>query len=392
LNSGMGFTAENILLPGDMKEVLPEPSSPIDLMYIAEPVPSYEQLYHRMRARGIRPTGRFLAFLIETSPHFSMTMDLLESAKDDYDGELGRLLDSSLLHESSTRLLPEYVVAAFVRFLCRFGRFSPTSLARPAISSKKEHEHRLKLDQNYLPEYAYALLLQLRPHHRPTWTAYMEKLLFGTWDRAGTRKSAHQYNMICNVIDNMQEAEIDLDEDQFRLFCTAVRYAAQSAYGGSLSMQDAHHVIATAPYRIRMLFHTLVSSHLDSTSHTVTANMEPIPSHIPGPATLHAFVRALGILRDHEGLYSFSTWATNNATKIMARANAQHSGRKALRRALIALRAALDGVLEEGTESAPAEVRELVKNQVEGVDEWGGWPSDTEVDWYTKGKFRVSSP
>lgn len=382
---------ESTLLPGDTKEVWPEPKSPINVTYVAEPIPSYEQLYHRMTEKGIQPKSRLLAFMIETSRDFLMTMDIMESAQDDFGGGLRRLLNASIFHQPSPSLLPDYVLAAFIRFLCHFGRFTSPPRVEPIAPSPEYHEDRFKFDKHYLLEYAYSLLALLRPHYRPAWTAYMRKVLFTPFRNRMTTPIV-RYKIICQLLDWMQQEDIDIDAEQFRLVCTAVAYAAQSAFRRSLSTQDARRVLTNGPRQIRTLFHNLISANVDPIQHSLTAppanNANPIPPHIPSPAILHAYVRALGILGDFEGLYSFSTWAASNHTDVTARANAQHGGPRQLRRTLIAMRAAIDGVLEHGRASAPRELAELVKAQVESVDEWDGWPSDDEVELYTKNTLR----
>lgn len=385
--------ADTMLVPGDRKEILPDPQSPMDRIYIAEPIPSYKQLYHRMREKGVRPTNRFLSFLIETSQDFSMVLELLESVKKDFNGGIQRLLDASLFDKPAVEEIPGYFFTAFIRFLCNFGRWSHAPSVEPLRPSQAEHKLRFKLDRHYLFEYAYALLMYISPEHRPAWTSYMQSVIFGRYGANSSDlpgKTMSQYNILCKLIDKMQEEHMDVDEDQFRLMCTVVRYAAQAAFNGSLGQEDARQVIASGPRQLRSLFHTLVSAHLDPNPQVPKAadNSNPIPPQIPGPAILHNYVRALGMLHDHEGLYSFATWARANAAEITARAAAQHSGLKALRRTLIAMRAALDGRLHARHTPVPEDLVELVKTQVEEVEDWGGWPSEKEVDLYNKGKIR----
>ena len=382
--------ARKVLFPGDTKEVLPEPKSPINLIYISEPVPSFEQLYHRMIEKRVRPTDRFLAFLVDASTDFSTGMELLKAAKDDFDGQVQRLLDGSLSQCSAAEPIPGYFLAAFIRFLCRFGRFSHPPALRPILPLSQDHQRRFRHDRYYLTEYAYALLIHFRPQHRPAWTAYMEKLLFSGWDSPvyqGVEKRTAQYTMMDELCKVMQEEEIDVDDAQFRLVCTVVRSAAQAAFRGHLPKEDAHNIITAGPRQIRRVFQSLISTHGDQ-AFNPTESSHTLQPHIPGPTMLHAYVRALSALRDFEGLYSFSTWVASHRKEVTARAHAQHGGQRSWRRALVALRAGLDGVLEEGAEAAPGELMLLVKSQFEGIEEWGGWPSDLELELYIKNKYR----
>jgi hypothetical protein len=381
--------AEIKLLPGDTKEVLSEPKSSVDLIYIAEPVPSYEQLYRRMRRHGVRPTGRHLAFLIETAPDFGTGLEILESSKDDFGGGVQRLFDASILQNSDTSDLPDYFITAFVGFLCRFGHFSGIPQLDPIRPSPEDHEYSFKLDRNYLLQYAYAILIQMRPRHRPAWTAYMEAILFYPWNiKKGAYRNYNkhmvQYRIISELLDRMQEEDLSIDERQFQLVCTSTFYVATAAVRGNLSPEQANNITSACPRQIRTLFHSLVSAHIDTNGQNRTSPTNVTP-HIPGPAVLHVYIRALGTLRDYEGLFSFTTWATSHAAEVTARATAQHGGLQVLRRAIIAIRAGLEGLFEDDSrERAPDELVELVKDQIESVQEWGGWATNEEVDLYTR--------
>ncbi|KAF2868953.1 hypothetical protein BDV95DRAFT_609214 [Massariosphaeria phaeospora] len=372
-------------LPGDMKEPLPDPASPLNLVYLREPVPTLDALYHRMIARGLRPTTRLLAFLIETLPDFRVVVNLLDSAKDEFGAGIDALLHGKLSHETREPV-PGYLFAAFIRFLCRFGQFSHVPNANPHFVVPEDHYDKLMRDQHYVLEYAYFLLMHFRPQYRPAWTAFMHKLVFfnlTSGDHAVLNRTIIQYRMVGDMLDKINELDLDLDEQQFRLICTAARYAAQSALAKRLLSEDAHHVRTTAPHRLRKSFHQLCGTISDGNSDTEY----PIPLRIPGPAALHSFVRALGILQDFEGLFSFSSWLCKNHAEVIARADAQHSGPQALYRTVVALRAALEGVLEAGQDAAPSDLIALIKAQIEGVEAWGGWPSDDAVDAYTNGRL-----
>ncbi|KAF2266194.1 hypothetical protein CC78DRAFT_615270 [Lojkania enalia] len=383
--------------PGDMKEVWPDPKTPLHLVYLKEPIPSFEQLYRRMREKGIKPNMRLLALLIGRCPDFTVGLEVLVSVKSDLGGGLEALLEGSFT-DSSVRELPPYFVASFLRFLCRFGRYSHQPSEDPIAVEPSEHHERFVNDRHYLLECAYALLVHLRPSYRPVWTAYMEALLFQRWGRGMTKaeqglKSAKQYRIMCNLLDKMQKEQLELDDEQFQLVCTSLGYVAQNAYQGHLHPPDVRHVLTESRY-IRKLFHDLVSANLDPKDDPSVENKHSVPPHIPGPTVLHTYVRALAILHDYEGLYSFATWAHTHHTKITARVNQQRSGPRAWRRTLIALRAGITGrlhprpKLDLGQKKVEEDLVQLVKAQIEGIEEWGGWPSSNEVNMYNIGVLK----
>ena len=389
-----------VLLPGDMKEVLPDPSSPLHNVYLSEPTPSYEQLYRRMLSKNMRPTKRLLAFLLETYPDFATTFKLLEKAKDDFDGGVGCLVAGNHGDTSTVHKIPSYLFIAFIRFLCRFGHPTRGLSAKTSFLAQDQHTHQLMFNENYLLEYAYALLLHYKPRYQPAWTAFMERVVYS---RFGNKSLYHekdsatgitdvQYKIVTKILDTLDSIDVDIEGDMFNLACTATRYAVQAVHRGNFSIEQGHNFLATKPYRLRTLFHYLVGANVDP---EVLAYASSLPPRIPGPAELHAYVRALGVLRDYEGLYSFSTWLTKNNVEVIARARAQHGGRDMLFRTLVALRAATGGWLEEGLDSrptAPEEIKQLIKAQISSVEEWGGWPSKKYVALYIEGHVRSATP
>lgn len=388
------------LLPGDMKEVLSEPTSPLHNVYLSEAVPTYEQLYRRMMSKNMRPTGRLLAFLLETYPDFATMFKLLEKAKGDFNGGVGCLLAGPHDETSTIHNVPDYFLAAFFRFLCRFGQPTKGLSAKTAFLAPKQHIREFMFNENYLLEYAYVLLLHYKPRYQPIWTVFMERIVFS---RFGSNSLYHekdsqigitdvQYDIVIKLLDTLASVDVDVEGALFNLACTATRYAAQAVHRGNFSFSQGRNFLDSRSYRLRTLFHHLVGAHADP---EVPAHSTSIPPHIPGPAELHAYVRALGVLRDYEGLYSFSTWLTKHNVEVIARARAQHGGSDMLFRTLVALRAATGGWLEEGLDArptAPMEIRQLIKAQIESVEEWGGWPSKKYVTLYIEGHVRSATP
>ncbi|KAF1977212.1 hypothetical protein BU23DRAFT_501047 [Bimuria novae-zelandiae CBS 107.79] len=395
LHQSNGSNSTN-LLPGDMKEVLPDPKSPLHLIYLNEPVPQYLQLYDRMWRKGVQPKKRLLAFLLDTLPDFSTCLHLLEASQDRWGGGV-RMLYQGSIFDVSAPPVPDYFITSFIRCLCRFGRFKQSPPDKPAQVTAGEHELRFRYDQTYLTEYAYALLMHFRPAYRPPWTAYMQKVIYGH----GKQKSAEsQYPTMCALFDKLNEIDVDPDDAQFQLLCAVARYSAQTAYKGLFSPEFAEHILTTAPPLLRTNFHNLVGANLDPSSKMQPSSASnALPPHVPSPAVFQAYVRALGFLRDYEGLYSFSSWLTTYHKEVTVRANAQHGGPQILYRTLVALRAALEGTLDSKKvhEGAPQEIIELVKAQIEAVEGWQ-WPLEEHVDTYVgwqaslRGPVRVRVP
>lgn len=386
------------LLAGDMKEVMTEPSSPLNNVYLTEPVPSYEELYQRMTSKKIRPTDRLLAFLLETHPDFATIFKLLEAAKDDFDGGVGCLVSGVHDESSTVDRVPGYFLAAFIRFLCRFGH--PTKrlsiVASTNFLPQDQHLRQFMFEEPYLLQYAYSLLLFYRPRYQPAWTAFVEEVVLSRRNSLYHEQDSamgitnRQYGIVIKVLDTLAfEEDVDVEGDLFNLACTATRYAAQAVHKGNFPVDQGLTYLSKRSHKLRTLFHQLVGAHNDL---QVSSG---IPPHMPGPAELHAYVRALGVLRDYEGLYSFSTWFTKHSKEVTARARAQHGGSEMLFRTLVALKAATGGWLEEGRDrrpSAPEEIKQLIKAQINGVIEWGGWPSKKLLSLYIEGHVKSATP
>lgn len=372
------------LLPGDMKEVLSDPTSPLHNVFLSEPLPSYVQLCHRMRKSHVKPSNRLLAFLLETCPDFQSGLSIIRMACDGPDCVLSRLVAGVQNDDSPQLALSGYLFAAFIRLLCRFGRYEKPPATKPTFLSPSEHARRFRQSRQYLLEYAYALLSHYQPQYRPAWTVYITKMV----QHRGTEQAGNmiRYRIICELVERMERVDLDVDDETFRLVCTATYYAGQTTNQGLASIEDARHLHSTGSPRLRTLFTSLVGANAQArSSSSMQGNDKPIPPHIPGPAELHSYVRVLGMLRDYEGLYSFSTWLTKHHAEVTARAEARHSGSKLLFRTLVSLRAAVDG-------GAPDDITQLIKAQIEGVEEWGGWPAQEYVELYQKGHLKSAVP
>ncbi|KAF1920480.1 hypothetical protein BDU57DRAFT_544176 [Ampelomyces quisqualis] len=398
--------AEDLLLPGDMKEVLADPTSPLHYVYLSEPIPTIKELYHRMHKQNVRPSGRLLAFLLEACPSFQTCINVLETSQGGLTSGIGRLFSGLHNDDDCIPNVPEYLLAALIKCLCRFGHFVRPPGDAPLFLPPDRHAYLIRHDRQYLMEYAYALLCRYLPRSQTAWIAYMDKVacsIRGSTDYNDSEfttrsRGSVQYNIVCRLVDLMEETDIDVGFEAFQIVCTTTIYAAQGALQKGEPTEDARHILATGPIRLRRIFYNLVGANMMPLSANVSSprtNSNSIAGHIPGPAELHVFVRALGTLRDYEGLYSFSVWLTNHHSDVDARSKAQYSGRKLLFRTLVALRAAMTGRLQGGTREgnrAPDELVQLVKDQIESVEEWGGWPSQEYVDLYVKGGLKSDMP
>jgi hypothetical protein len=398
------YEVGNDLLPGDMKEVLSDPISSLNYVYLSEPVPSIKELRYRMHREGLRPTHRLLAFLLKAAPTFQTCIDLLQESQKAFSGGVGHLLVGKHGPNSCIQHVPNYLLAAFIECLCRFGRFAHAHHEITTALSQEQHTFELRRNRYYSLEYAGFLLFHYRPHYRPAWSVYMDKIIHSSQgSTARTKQELNdqvevkvKYTIVWRLVELMEQIDLSIDDTIFQHVCTVTTYAAQGATGDNTSATDPQHLPRGDPLRLRVLFRSLVGVDMDRTSGGATdQESDIIPPHIPNPAALHNYVRALGTLQDYEGLYSFSTWLTKHHAEVSARCKAQNSGKKLLFKTLVALRAGVTGYAREGRnqqERASDDIIELIKSQIESIAEWGGWPTQEDVDMYIKGGLKSEMP
>ncbi len=121
---------------------------------------------------------------------------------------------------------------------------------------------------------------------------------------------------------------------------------------------------------------------------------------IPGPSALHAYARVLGLVRDYDAMLALLRWMQVYGPELQAVADESRNGQTLLRRTLISTRVFLErswvslfeqdehSASEEPVDRAPEHVIQQVNEIIEGMDGWGGWPTDIEVEAYCrKGRF-----
>ncbi|KAK4497139.1 hypothetical protein PRZ48_011589 [Zasmidium cellare] len=153
--------------------------------------------------------------------------------------------------------------------------------------------------------------------------------------------------------------------------------------------------------------------NVDETNEETTDPREDMPKllTVPDSATLHAYIRALGWLGDFKGLHATVEWMHKYRSELLERAERDRRGEEMTRKALIALRVFLERswirdpipaldpddagqfehaehpteaarLLARARNPADADTIAAVREIVEDVEQWGGWPSDEEVRSY----------
>ncbi|KAI5204112.1 hypothetical protein E4T39_03799 [Aureobasidium subglaciale] len=420
------------LYPGDTMEIGSPPSSTHQLTYIRAEMPSVQQLYDHMREDGKYPSDDTLAMLLDSAESLAEGLVYLETGAQDH-----RIAISALLHGSKDyqdlHKLPDKLFTAYTRLLCRF----PHTPLDTELKMQWRYGSIIKSNFDLRQPLARALylLVQQKRTYLPAWNCVFSALarrtaptLASSWRSLHLRgeeslKEQNElydkifaFNLTRQVSQTMWENDLTLDEDAFLSICIVAEHAANAVhtifrdygYRQEHASESTARLITHAdsmfqhgPGWMKEQFWTLTEGAKDSKSsspRTESSAVElPQLYTVPRPAMLHAYVRALGLLRDYEGLKELVTWMVRYRKDLAKRCAMDRRGHVLMRRALIALRVFLEDrwelskALEEDvdeeaddevTSSASAETIEEIKALVESVQRWGGWPSDEEVEMY----------
>ena len=451
-------------LAGDSKEVLPNPEDPRISVHTRIPPPSEEELYDTMIKDRVHPSGRFLAFLLSHAGSFRAGITYLKTSSL-HSRTIKALFNQHPYEDFTIRAelekVPDFLFAAHIRFLVRFSLTSSRKSEAlgddlSAWSVSPTHSH---LSQKWTQAnptnslvHAFRLMACRRPYYRPPWYSLLSALAragiivdTGFSPEMQSVQDILAWNVICDVLHQMQEIGLDLDLRGFQILCVAfekVVYASEcfiqiskkgvsvsdlpSASHGTSSLKkldgydrlrfDAEQVLLNGLPRVKKIFKDLVTSALTeeeiaksdnddfpkwARDHSGVAPDTLLPRllEVPNPSQLHAFIRVLGCRADYAGILELVEWMSRFAPELKAVADEASNGTRMTRRCMIAIRVYLerswiygdDGAEEEiegdgGTEqeSAPRELIERVFGIIEGVEEWDGWPTDEQVEDYVR--------
>lgn len=445
-----------IALPGDSPGVYEKPG-PREAIYVRTSPPGTNEFFELTLRAGIRPSGRFLDFILKHAHTFESGLQYLRQSVMPPRVACA-LLSLDTLEGSKTLTdigyMTEHTFAAFIQFLCRFspaqGYKSLPLLRDPTKLHKSTQagEVRTRVQRINPLLQAYRLLLARKPFYRPPWIALLSALarLGVTVDTKHMADSQVQDVLAWfhtrTVLLQMGSIGLELDFAGFQIVCASLEKAifaaavilappvsssVQQAIGSDIEAK-ATEILEDGLPLVKSLFKRLVSNGIygDDESSTgkspgvgVTAIDDFLPRllEVPSPAQLHAFIRVLGLREDFAGIHSVIEWMSRFAPELQVVADEAMNGKKLLRRCLVAARVFLeqswtaigeqDGqteIRDEGSEgqdhqasdgrngdsgrfdsiaTGPAADRlEMVYNLVKEQEDWGGWPTDKEVEVY----------
>ncbi|KXG48902.1 uncharacterized protein PGRI_027720 [Penicillium griseofulvum] len=439
------FDQMSHVLPGDSREVHPEPASARDIIYVPTEPPTVDEFLDQMHAQGLRPSGRFLGLLLQSATslrsglHYlqcsSLTgaqieaLSIVRTKPRKY-----RNLDLEAFHE-----LPDLVFASFIKFLCAHSDITslddgnrsiltadrfPALIAADCSTSAKvdlvaySEEHTGSKHHPRALWHAIQLTKLRRAPYTPTWTHILSALtrerLTGYYgSRSRSLQRILSWHQALRALSWMRQRDVEIGEEGFRILCVAFTKAIDAALrhpgtaeqsfmlihkarirrvkAGNEGDDDVDALMQHALHVLKHQFDHLVLPASKTSVHAERSIFAANPAsdaqlnvpsilQIPSPATLHAFVRAMGSAGDDEGLLHLLQWMSRSADLLKEAAEEHANGDKMMRRTLVAIRV----FLERRQQRIDTRVAsDLIVEAYDLISRTGwDWPSDAEVTEY----------
>lgn len=422
---GQANAEDEMVLPGDGKEVFESSMSQNQAMSTREPLPTFDTLLNQILNDQVRPSGRFLALLLNHARSYDEGVKILEAS------ELSDSMKEVLLFwreqpvldvDTLLQNLPDWLFAAYIGFLCKF------AYVRQRDESPIRQDHRVHPqevhDATLLLRHAFKLVAKRSPFYLPPWISLLKLLAQPKSVVVLKKVSLHpnkqaipKFHKACRLLEYMDALDLDLDFAAFKQLCkvfknsmvSARRLLANSSDDQERSeaqviLKDGLSLVKARFWRIVQTTDTLqgderspiepsglLSGHLDVSEETLRL---PRLARIPHPAYLHDYIRLLGEDADSNGILDLVRWMSFYSAEILEEARESSNGSTAMRKCLTAIRAVMEQPLVESTENEKDAAGELgwckncskhleeIRAIIESNELWDGWPTDEEVEHY----------
>ena len=470
------------IYPGDGLEVYRKPTYANSAIYVPTPPPTIDAFLTLAKDHGAQPAGRLLAFLLGHSYSFQFGRKVY-----DYSYKSSPVIRSFLYRRGNDAIpavagamkeWPGYLQAAFLRFVGKFmtPRRPRTSHAQATYNANGKYNFDSDRDLGL------ALLLKVKPHYLPAWYSVISTLASGPRPNHHGDGEIHLLDSlrVLEMVHRLQEIGLEPDMQGIQLMCVALEASLwaqdssltysrgqdrQSGLCGDMDSEELQiaRIIADANQASRALlvyikeaFQRCISmsnlgtifqhsptstsfSMLETHGDVNSLTRLPRISDMPPAATLHAFVRVLGLSRDYEGILQLAKWITQHAPTLQLANSERSRSTYMLKRVVIAIRVFLERAWEHETDKfgpydSPEEestglerplqepelydmsykpdrlggtvcqsvgedgvsqmengTEDLVQQAIDflsSIDyDWGGWPTDDEIeDYFRKGR------
>ena len=440
--SDTGLRPDNITpLPGDGQMVFEKPG-PQEAIYVRSSAPDIDEFFDMMLEDKVELSPRFLALLLSHARSFRKGVYYLHCSHLT-NPEIKSLLHGDLksipcpIHEQR---MPNYLFSAIIQFLIIFAPKTnyprPTTFYIPGFFGSE-------LEINCLVR-ACKLMSAYKPFYRPPWSALLlalgKKHISLETSKFNIDREIQDllaWKATLGIVNDMQMIGLGLDFSNFRNICIGYQKAVV-AYTELTDAADLTHIRRRLDCDVETLIHNGLSYIKDlfkgivfggrssqggapSSSGIAAADYQlPRLLETPSPSHIHPFIRILGLREDHIGIVELVEWMADFAPELRIKVDELMNGKHMLRRCLTAAVVYLeqswlppDERTQYGDHSNSSTVEEFGQDsggtiQSESTDhakdgsagtlaqrfrraidknpEWGGWPSDLEINTYANYK------
>jgi hypothetical protein len=376
----LGRNSQYEVLPGDGLEVLPPSNDNFSEFYqLHLQPPPVDGLYNQMiQTTKVRPSGMFLNFLLgrarvpadgfrylRDSPIDPRVINFLTRSQE---------IDSNVIKEK----LDGSTLAAFIRMICRFIPRSTTSTSKQDVKTptvRELNEVNLLIPQPLF--HAVELLRKSQTCYRPAWYALFRTLapagLIIQRDSAGDpMNEIYCWHIMAAGLSDFHDLGLELDPEGFQHLCNVLEKAILASPG--VAGQDGHYTKGSPELRLVMNEFQKMCTVVKPSWSAETAT-----AHLPGllhqmrHVHLHAYIRVLGLVEDHEAIMAVLEWMMQHQEALYELVGLYQGGSRLQQRVFVAIKTFLRGTEYE------MKAEEMVKS----VDQYGwDWPSDDAAQSY----------
>ncbi|KAJ5541301.1 hypothetical protein N7494_006377 [Penicillium frequentans] len=435
------FDLASHALPGDGLEVHPEPASARDIIYVRTEPPTLDDFLDEMISQGFRPSGRLLALLLQSAASLPSGLAYLQCSNltDDQILALCTVWRQPPEHQKShlkaLESVSDILFGSFIQFLCRHSRTTVATYAKdifmadrppqavtenqPLINLLEYREHEGQIGHPMALRHAIQLVKSRQPPCRWAW-----HILLSAFCRDPVQGYQRTYNKRYNrilawhgmleVLNWMRARNIEIGPDDFQPLCVAFYRAVDAGIHHPLKVGKAlklYQISKNCPeieggdafdiliegglLLLKTQFDQLVlpSMKTSSVAERGLFGMDnkgespldmPALLHVPDYATLHSFVRAMGIVGDDDGLLHLLRWMSRSADQLNELAEERLNGEQMMRQTLVAIRLYLEKLEPQSIKGDRIASDCKVQEAYDIVSRTLGWewPSDVEVEEY----------
>ncbi len=329
--------------------------------------PSLHDLLALMKTIDVKLSQKSLALLIEAARSPKEARDfMVEHGQDEmavHQISQGRRAQNFDRSEGIVlKAIPDALLTAYIKLLSRFSAYKHL---RP------DRHGGLRNGADYLLDVIH--ILKLKPELRVGWFVLLKTIALVKVSKDGKgydfAESNNLWNVLADALYHLWRNKKVIDPDHFGYGCYGL-YNAVAAERHGYRMEPVAYLEGVKLIKDLWIYLTKVpDTERENT-------FLPTMLHEVKGWQLHAYVRLLALTKQKDQMVNVLGWMTEHERDLDTIAVNRQNGLVGLRRTLIAMR-----VFAMSTNDALYE-QELCEVAEEIPQDWGGWPTDTEVEEY----------